>query len=213
MKPLPFDAPGEYCAQVLARYTDADGHLWVQSMRHAGVIYPPDSPIVAHGKMVNVKGKLVERGETQVEGWTDTELNIQHLEHINFPYNPGDVLLIGKTLSDTKAGIHFTPIVKTDKSEKDPEAIDVVINLDQRQADMSARMWGTSRLSNQGGTWIGKWTGGIAAGGDVHHLYITQKGTGDYAGLVSRSSGCRSSPYSPIRPPAVCPRASRCSAT
>ena len=66
---------------------------------------------------------------------------------------------------------------------------DVVINLDQRQADMSARMWGTSRLSNQGGTWIGKWTGGIAAGGDVHHLYITQKGTGGYAGLVSHSSG------------------------
>ena len=66
---------------------------------------------------------------------------------------------------------------------------DGVINVDQRQADMSARMWGTSRLSNQGGTWIGKWTGGIAAGGDVHHLYITQKGTGGYAGLVSHSSG------------------------
>ena len=94
MKPLAFDAPGEYSAQVLARYTDADGHLWVQSMRHAGVIYPPDSPIIARGKMVSVKGKLVERGETQVEGWTDTELNIQHLEHINFPYNAGDVLLI-----------------------------------------------------------------------------------------------------------------------
>jgi hypothetical protein len=66
---------------------------------------------------------------------------------------------------------------------------DVVINLDQRQADMSSRMWGTSRLSNQGGTWIGRWTGGIAAAGDVHHLYITQKGTGGYAGLVAHSSG------------------------
>ena len=65
---------------------------------------------------------------------------------------------------------------------------DTVINVDQRQADMSARMWGTSRLSNQGGTWIGKWTGGIAAGGDVHHLYITQKGTGGYAGLVAHIS-------------------------
>jgi hypothetical protein len=66
---------------------------------------------------------------------------------------------------------------------------DVVINLDQRQSDMSSRMWGTSRLTNSGGTWLGKWTGGIAAGGDVHHLYITQKGTGVYAGLVSHSSG------------------------
>jgi len=65
----------------------------------------------------------------------------------------------------------------------------VVLNVDQRQADMSARLWGTSRLSNQGGTWVGKWTGGIAAAGDVHHLYMTQKGTGGYAGLVSHSSG------------------------
>ena len=66
---------------------------------------------------------------------------------------------------------------------------DVVINLDQRQADMSARMWGTSRLTNAGGTWLGKWTGGIAAGGNVHHLYITQTGTGGYAELVSHSGG------------------------
>jgi hypothetical protein len=66
---------------------------------------------------------------------------------------------------------------------------DVVFNIDQRQADKSARLWGTSRLSNQGGTWMGRWTGGIAAGGNVHHLYLTQKGTGGYAGLVSHSSG------------------------
>ena len=65
----------------------------------------------------------------------------------------------------------------------------VVFNVDQRQADMSARFWGTSRLSNQGGTWVGRWTGGIAAGGDVHHCYLTQRGTGDYAGLVAHSSG------------------------
>jgi hypothetical protein len=77
-----------------ANYTDADGHLWVQAMRHAGVIYPPDTPIVARGKLVSVKGNFVERGETQLEGWTDTENNITHLEHINFPYNAGDVLLI-----------------------------------------------------------------------------------------------------------------------
>jgi len=66
---------------------------------------------------------------------------------------------------------------------------DVVFNVDQRQADKSARLWGTSRLSNQGGTWVGKWTGGIGAGGDVHHVYGTSRGTGGYAGLVSRGSG------------------------
>jgi len=65
----------------------------------------------------------------------------------------------------------------------------VVFNVDQRQADMSARLWGTIRLSNPGGTWAGRWTGGIAAGGDTHHVYGTFKGTGGYAGLVLRSSG------------------------
>ena len=65
----------------------------------------------------------------------------------------------------------------------------VVFNVDQRQADMSGRLWGTIRLSNQGGTWVGKCTGGIAAAGDVHHCYASLKGTGGYAGLVSRSSG------------------------
>jgi hypothetical protein len=65
----------------------------------------------------------------------------------------------------------------------------VVFNVDQRQADMSGRLWGTIRLSNQGGTWVGKFTGGIAAAGDVHHCYAALKGTGDYAGLLSHSSG------------------------
>ena len=66
---------------------------------------------------------------------------------------------------------------------------DIIINVDQRQSDMSATMWGTSRLRNAGGTWVKRWTGGIAAGGDVHHFYGTLKGTGGYAGLVAHGSG------------------------
>ena len=62
MVPLVFDAPGEYHAQVLATYTDQDGHLWVSTMRHAGVVYPEDSAIVARGKKLTVDGKLVDRG-------------------------------------------------------------------------------------------------------------------------------------------------------
>ena len=65
---------------------------------------------------------------------------------------------------------------------------DVVVNVDQRQADKSARLWGTGRLRNAGGTWVQRWTGGIAAGGDVHHFYGTFKGTGGYAGLVAHIS-------------------------
>ena len=65
---------------------------------------------------------------------------------------------------------------------------EVVVNCDQRQSDMSATTWGTSRLRNAGGTWVKRWTGGIAAGGDVHHFYGTLKGTGGYAGLVAHGS-------------------------
>jgi len=65
---------------------------------------------------------------------------------------------------------------------------EVVINCDQRRSDMSATTWGTSRLRNAGGTWVKRWTGGIAAGGDVHHFYATLKGTGGYAGLVAHGS-------------------------
>ena len=90
---LIFDAPGEYLGHVLAQYWDKDGHLWVCSMRHAGVVYPPDTPIVARGKLVNVKGKYQERGETGREGYMDDD-GEAHLEHVNFPYNSGDVLLI-----------------------------------------------------------------------------------------------------------------------
>ncbi len=91
---LTFDAPGEYLGHVLARYWDKDNHLWVCSMRHAGVVYPTDSPIVARGKKISVGGKYVERGETKREGYVEPVTAINHLEHINFPYNPGDVLLI-----------------------------------------------------------------------------------------------------------------------
>ena len=67
--------------------------------------------------------------------------------------------------------------------------LDVVINVDQRPGDKSAVLWGTGLLRNAGGAWVQKWTGGIAAGGDVHHVYGTFKGTGGYAGLVAHESG------------------------
>ena len=91
---LVFDAPGEYHGHVLAQYTDRDKHLWVCSMRHSGVVYTDDSPIVARGKKLTINGKYLDRGETHFEGWVDTATGTQYLAHITFPYNPGDVLLI-----------------------------------------------------------------------------------------------------------------------
>jgi hypothetical protein len=93
MKTLVFDQPGEYWAYVLARHQDENGHHWVCSMRHAGVVYPEDTTIEARGKMLYLGGKYVPRGETLKEGLI-TEAGEQKLDHINFPYRNGDVLLI-----------------------------------------------------------------------------------------------------------------------
>lgn len=94
MKAFPLDAPGEYHAQVLATYTDGEGHLWVSTMRHAGVVYAENSPVVARGKKFAVGGKYVDRGETKFEGYVEAD-GTSHLAHLTFPYNSGDVLLIG----------------------------------------------------------------------------------------------------------------------
>ncbi|MBI5086725.1 MAG: hypothetical protein HZB13_19280 [Acidobacteria bacterium] len=94
MKPLAFDAPGEYVAQVLAQHLDQNGHLWVCSMRHAGIVYPVNSPIVARGKKLSLPGgKIADRGETLTEGYVGED-GVSHLAHINYPYNQNDVLLI-----------------------------------------------------------------------------------------------------------------------
>jgi len=63
-------------------------------MRHAGVVYPEDSSIVAHGKKLSVQGKLVDRGERHYEGYVLEESDFRYLDHINFPYNSGDAILI-----------------------------------------------------------------------------------------------------------------------
>jgi hypothetical protein len=94
MVPLTFTAPGEYLGTVSATYLDPQGVLWVAAMTHAGVVYPTNSTIVAHGKKLQLpNGTLVDRGETHLEGYTASD-GSTHLQHINFPYNFGDVLEI-----------------------------------------------------------------------------------------------------------------------
>ncbi len=95
MKVVALDAPGEYHARILARYEDRLGALWVCSLRHAGVVYPPDTPLSTHGKRLKAGNRFVDRGDTGKEGYIEPgETNFRHLEHITFPYRPGDVLLI-----------------------------------------------------------------------------------------------------------------------
>jgi hypothetical protein len=94
MAPLTFTAPGEYIGTVLATFTDPNGVLWVAAMTHAGVVYPTNSSIVAHGKKITLpNGTITEFGQTHTEGFTLPN-GTQVLQHINFPYNFSDVLLI-----------------------------------------------------------------------------------------------------------------------
>jgi len=94
MKSFPLDAPGEYHAQLLATYTDGEGHLWVSTMRHAGIVYAETSAVTARGKKLSIGGKYVDRGETKFEGYVDAN-GESHLAHLTFPYLAGDVLLVG----------------------------------------------------------------------------------------------------------------------
>jgi hypothetical protein len=94
MVPLLFPTPGEYFGTVTATYVDPGGVLWVAAMTHAGVVYPTDSSIVAHGKKLQLpNGTLVDRGQTKKEGYTAPNGTL-YLQHINFPYNFSDVLEI-----------------------------------------------------------------------------------------------------------------------
>lgn len=95
MVQLTLDAPGEYAAHVLARATDAEGHLWVSTMRHAGVVYSTTSTIEAHGKKLWIGNAWLDRGNTNREGWHASDAyGASSLEHIAFPYHQSDVLLI-----------------------------------------------------------------------------------------------------------------------
>ncbi|MEL7563036.1 twin-arginine translocation signal domain-containing protein [Dehalogenimonas sp. 4OHTPN] len=107
---LALDSPGEYFAHIKTRYIDQDGHLWLCSVRHAGVVYPPDSAIVAHGKKLTIGGKYVDRGETKFEGYVDAS-GENHLAHLNYPYNSGDVLLIG---SEQQGANKIEPVLTYD---------------------------------------------------------------------------------------------------
>jgi len=116
MKQLTLDAPGEYHARILAKHVDAEGHLWVCAMRHAGVVYAEDSAIEAHGKKLNASGVYVNQGQTGKEGWVEAN-GTAHLEHIAFPYNSGDVLLIA---SENQGANKIEPVIITRNKGEDP---------------------------------------------------------------------------------------------
>jgi hypothetical protein len=123
-KSMALSAPGEYQAKVVATYTDPGGNLWVATMRHAGVVYDPNGPIVARGKKLAVNGSYVDRGNSNDEGYIDAATDGEHLIHLNFPYNPGDVLLIA---SDGQGANKIIPTL-TYETKVDPKRDDAALN-------------------------------------------------------------------------------------
>ena len=115
MKTLSLDVPGEYHARVTAIYWDPEGHLWVCAMRHAGVVYPEDTPIIAHGKKLLIQGKLVDRGEKHFEGYVPETGDFRFLDHITFPYNSGDAILIA---SEQQGANKIEPVLIYEVKEK-----------------------------------------------------------------------------------------------
>lgn len=93
MKFLPLDAAGEYLGRITATYWDQEGNLWVEVMTHAGIVYPEDTSIIAHGKKILSKGRFADRGGHLVEGYISDNGTL-HADYLNFPYNSMDVMLI-----------------------------------------------------------------------------------------------------------------------
>jgi hypothetical protein len=120
LKPFVLDTPGEYHARILGTYVDVHGHLWVCGMRHAGIVYPDDTGIVAHGKKLKIDKEFVDRGATHKEGYIDPDDDLKNLDHINFPYNQGDVLLIA---SEGRGANKIVPVL-TCESRQEKESYD-----------------------------------------------------------------------------------------
>ena len=115
MKQLPLSAPGEYHGKIFAQYTDVHGELWVCVMQHGGVVYPIDSPIVARGKKLRINGNYFAQGETKTEGYsTSAETKLQH---IAFPYNPGDLLLMA---SENQGANKIEPVLIYEDANTSP---------------------------------------------------------------------------------------------
>jgi hypothetical protein len=88
------------------------------------VVYDPNGPIVARGKKLLVGSQYMAQGNTFDEGYIDTTTDAEHLIHLNFPYNPGDVLLIS---SDGQGADKIIPTL-TYETVTNPQRNDAQLN-------------------------------------------------------------------------------------
>lgn len=95
--------------------------------------------------------------------------------------SPGSTTQVGEITRYSDVVLECGPNVSSDP-RLDAEVERVVIDID-RLADGSGTMTGTGTLTNDGGTWSGRWTGTIAAGYTTHRMEGVYTGTANYAGL------------------------------
>lgn len=85
----PFGQPGEYRADVFARYTDPSGVMWVGTATWGNVVETPGSPLVTHGR----------RGFDSVNAIQPQWFRVREAraggDHVMFPFHRGDVMWMG----------------------------------------------------------------------------------------------------------------------
>ena len=77
--------PGEFLVETTARYSDANGVMWMGSTRWGQVVAPPNSPLIAHGRRGRADTPI-----NQVKLWFTSPKTGD--AHINLPFASGDIL-------------------------------------------------------------------------------------------------------------------------
>jgi len=202
-----FHGAGEYIVDYEARYTDAEGRLWANSIRGAGVVSSLDSALIAHGR------RGLVGYDRQPLAWFDTTVYPDDAPALvplpYWPYNSGDLvflpnraatgLLSTLTIQDMQgryaATLPFAPTTQLDSLPTSDSALSyayvsavtpalTVRQLVQGESD-AARPWSMSE------TFGGQIGGAALRTGDTLLLYggiVTPDDTAGYAalGIVTR---------------------------
>ncbi|MBN2471987.1 MAG: hypothetical protein JXN59_14800, partial [Anaerolineae bacterium] len=107
--PWRFEGPGEYVVDIVARYQDPLGQLWMGSVRGAGVIASPEGELVARGGrwLMNAPAefRLAWYALTQVAPDVFYEYPAARLR---WPYHSGDVLWARDRIAHIFSGLRLT---------------------------------------------------------------------------------------------------------
>lgn len=103
------DTPGEYVADITARYTDGLGRLWMGTVRGAGVIASPEGRLVARGGRWLAGQPAEDRlAWYMVENRAPEVFLLNPAARMRWPYHSGDVLWVPDGRGRLQAGLRLT---------------------------------------------------------------------------------------------------------